>query len=165
MAKAEQDNSDLRLMELAGLNPSFGGRELLLEVIERGPIPEKNERPQARDIRSALGIRPLDDPDYRTQPQYADWIGAESQTMRDLYERGAEIKSDVLIIPAEEHEIPHDTEAPIITTLLYAQRRIGDIERAREFHSLALAISGDTADARTQITIDQRQLELPVDDN
>lgn len=153
MARAEQGNSDLRLMELASRNPSLGGRDLLFEVIERGPLPEENERPQARNIHSALKTRCLDDPDYRTQPQHADWIGAESQTLRDLYERGAEIRGAVLTIPAEEHEIPPDNETPFITTLSYAQSKIGDAERAREFHSLALAISGETANARMQIAV------------
>lgn len=140
-------------MELVMRNPSLGGRELMLEVIERGPMPEENERPQARDIRTALRPASLDDPDYRTPPERADWIGKESPTMRDLYEHGAEIRGEILTIPAEEHEIPHDNETPFITTLSYAQRRIGDIERAQEFHSLALAISGQTADARMQIAV------------
>ena len=153
MARAEQNNSDLRLMELATRNPSLSGRDLLLEVIERGPMPEENERPQARDIRSVLKIRSLDDPDYRTPQQHADWIGVESQTLRDLYERGAEIRGEVLMIPAEEYELPQDNETPFITTLSYAQSKIGDTEQAQEFHSLALAISGETADARTQIAV------------
>lgn len=153
MSKAIQDNSDLRLMELAMRNPSLGGRELMLEVIERGPEPEEGERPHPRDIRTALKTRSLDDPDYRTQPQHANWIGTVSQVVRDLYERGAEIRGEILTIPAEEHEIPQDNETPFITTLSYAQSRIGDIERAREFHSLALAISGQTADARMQIAV------------
>jgi hypothetical protein len=63
MSKAEQDNSDLRLMELVARNPSLGGRELMFEIIERGPTPEENERPQARDIRSALKAPSLDNPD------------------------------------------------------------------------------------------------------
>jgi hypothetical protein len=153
MIRAELDNSDLRLMELARRNPSLGGRELLLEVIERGPMPEENERPQVRDIRSALKRRGIDDPDYRTRPQQADWIGAESQTMRDLYERGAEIRGEVLTIPADEYELPQNHETPFITTLSYALGKLGDAERAQEFHSLALAISGETADARMQIAV------------
>jgi len=42
----EWDNSDLRLMALADRSPSLGGRELLREIIERGPAPEETERPQ-----------------------------------------------------------------------------------------------------------------------
>ena len=40
-----------------------------------------------------------------------------------------------------------------ITTLSYAQGKIGDIERAQEFHALALEIGGETADARMQIAV------------
>jgi hypothetical protein len=74
----EQIHSDLQLMELADRNPSLGGRELLREIIERGPAPETVERPHPRDVRAALSARPLDDPDYRAQPDHADWIGRES---------------------------------------------------------------------------------------
>jgi hypothetical protein len=153
MSKAIQDNSDLRLMELAERNPSLGGRELILEIIERGPIPEENERLQPRDIRSALKTPSLDDPDYRTPIEHADWLGKASLSMRDLYERGAAIKGDVLTIPAEEYELRDDRETPFITTLSYAQERIGDLERAQEFHALALAVSGESADARMRIAV------------
>jgi hypothetical protein len=153
MRESSHTNSDLRLMELADRNPSLGGRELLREIIERGPTPEEVERPQPRDVRAALRITSFGDPDYRTRAEQADWIGNESKMMRDLYERGAEIKGDVLIIPAEEHELPEDRQTPFITTLSYALERIGDAEKAAEFHSLARRISGDTADARMQIVV------------
>jgi hypothetical protein len=152
MSKAIQDNSDLRLMELAKRNPSLGGRELMLEIIERGSMPEENERPQ-RDIRTALKTPSLDDPAYRTPIEHAEWLGKASQAMRDLYERGAEIKGDVLTIPAEEYELRDDRETPFITTLSYAQERIGDLERAQEFYALALAVSGETSDARMRIAV------------
>jgi hypothetical protein len=112
MSRAEQDNSDLRLMELAARNLPLGGRELMLEIIGRGAMPEGNERPQARDIRSALKAQSLDDPDYRTRIEHADWLGKESPAIRDLYEHGAEIKGDVLTIPAEEYELREDRETP-----------------------------------------------------
>lgn len=153
MGNAEKDNSDLRLMELAARNPSLGGRELMTEIIERGPMPEEVERPKSQDIHAALKPLSPDAQDYRTQIEHADWLGKESPTMRDLYEHGAEIKGDTLIIPAEEYELRDDRDTPFITTLSYAQDRIGDIEQAREFHSLALAISGETADAKMKIAV------------
>jgi hypothetical protein len=100
-----------------------------------------------------LSVRSLDDPDYRTQPEHADWIGRESKLMRDLYERGAEVKGDVLVIPAEDHELPEDRETPFITSLSYAINEIKDAENAVEFHSLAHKIGGETADVRTQIVV------------
>jgi hypothetical protein len=151
--ESNQSHSDLRLMELADRNPSLGGRELLREIIERGPEPEDVERPHPRDVHAALSARALDDPDYRTQPEHADWIGRESKLMRDLYERGAEVKGDVLVIPAEEHELSEDRDIPFITSLSYAINEIKDAEKAVEFHSLAHKIGGETADARTQIVV------------
>jgi len=153
MTDAEKDNSDLRLMELTARNPSLGGRELMMEIIERGPTPEEVERPKPQDLRAALKPSNLDAQDYRTRIEHADWLGKESPMMRDLYEHGAEIKGDTLIIPAEEYELHDDRDTPFITTLSYAQERIDDIERAREFHSLALAISGETADAKLRIAV------------
>ncbi len=149
----EWDNFDLQLMELAERNPALGGRALLREIIERGPAPEEMERPQPVDVRAALRLTSLDDPDYRSRPEQADWIGRESKLMRDLYERGAEVKGDVLVIPAEAHELSEDRETPFITTLSYALRKINDAEKAAEFHSLAKKISGETADARTEIVV------------
>jgi hypothetical protein len=149
----KQPHFDLRLMELAGQNPSLGGRELLIEIIGRGPGPEEAERPHARDARATFGAQRLDDPDYRSQPEHADWIGSESKLTRDLYERGAEIKNNVLILPAEEYEISEDRETPFITTLSYAFNKIKDAEKAAEFHSLAKKISGETADVRTEIIV------------
>lgn len=149
----EENNSDMRLMALSDRNPSLGGRELLREIIERGPAPEEIERPLPGDLRAALRLTSLDDPDYRTRAEQADWIGRESKLMRDLYERGAEVKGDVLIIPAEEHELAEDRETPFITTLSYALGKIKDAEKAAEFHSLAKKISGETADARTEIVV------------
>ncbi len=151
--RKEENNSDMRLMALAYRNPSLGGRELLREVIERGPAPEEIERPRPSDLRAALRLTSLDDPDYRTRAEQADWIGRESKLTRDLYERGAEVKGAVLIIPAEEHELTEDRETPFITTLSYAMRKIKDAEKAAEFHSLAKKISGETADARTEIVV------------
>src|SRR5262249_10546623 len=153
MTDGEKNNSDLRLMELAARNPSLGGRELMMEIIERGPMPEEIERPNPQDIRAALKPLSLEAQDYRTRIEHADWLGKESPTMRDLYEHGAEIKGDTLIIPAEEYELRDDRDTPFITTLSYAQERIGDIEQAREFHSLAPAISGETADAKMKIAV------------
>jgi hypothetical protein len=153
MRNTAHHNSDLQLIELAARNPSLGGRDLLMEIIERGPMPEENERPNLRDVRVALRAPSLDDPDYRTRIEHADWLGKESRTMRDLYERGAGVKGDVPMIPAEEHELPDDRETPFITTLSYARKRIGDIEQAREFHALARMIAGETADARMQIAV------------
>src|SRR5262249_23058684 len=151
--QSPQHHPDLQLMELADRNPSLSGRELLREIIERGSMPEEIERSQPGNVRAAMRNPSLDDPDYRTRREQADWIGRESKLMRDLYERGAEIKKDVLIIPAEEHELSRDREAPFITNLSYALGMVKEAERAAEFHSLAKKIGGETADGRTEIVV------------
>lgn len=140
-------------MELAARNPSLGGRELLQEIIERGPVPEEIEHPQPRNPRAAFISNEIDHPDHRTQVEQANWLNEQSQAMRDLYEHGAGLKGDTLIIPAEEYELSEERDTPFITTLSYALEKIGDREQAREFHSLGLAISGETADTRTRIAV------------
>lgn len=146
-------SSDEWLLKAARRNPSIAGRELIQEIILRGAERGPEERPEATDIRAALRTPGLDDPDYRSLPAQADWLGRRSQEMRDLYERGAQVKGDVLIIPAEEHELPEDRERPFITSLSYAHEQFRNPEAATKFHSLARAIAGETADPRTEIEI------------
>lgn len=145
-------SADERLMEVVSRNPSRAGRELMIEILARGREPEATERPRTSDIRAALQARTLDDSDYRTAAEQADWLGRESQEMRDLYERGAVIKGETLIIPAEGHELREDTEQPFITTVAYAQQLIREPERAIEFHALGRAIAGEMSDARGEVT-------------
>lgn len=143
----------VRLMELAERNPSLGGRELLREIIERGALPESHESLPARDLREALRPRGLDDTDYRTPAEQAARLQQGSPALRDLYERGATLKGDTLVLPAEAHELNDGRATPFLTTLAYAQQRLPDAAQAREFHDLARTISGETADARTQLTV------------
>src|SRR5262249_51846922 len=117
MANGERDNWDLRLMGLAARNPSLGGRELMMEIIERGPMPEEVERPKPQDIRAALKPSSLGAQDYRTRIEHVDWLGKESPTMRDLYEHGAEIKGGTLLIPAEEYELRDARDTSFLTSL------------------------------------------------
>ena len=143
----------VRLMEIAERNPSLGGRELLREIIERGALPEPPEPLPARDLREALRPRGLDDTDYRTPAEQAAQLQQESPALRDLYERGAALKGDTLVLPAEAHELNDERATPFLTTLAYAQQRLSNAAQAREFHDLAHTISGETADARTQLTV------------
>lgn len=144
-------SADERLMEAVSRNPSRAGRELMIEILARGREPEAIERPRASDIRAALQARSLDDPDYRTAAEQADWLGRESQEMRDLYERGAVIKGETLIIPAEGHELREDAEQPFITTIAHAQQQFREPEKAIEFHALGRAIAGETSDTRGEV--------------
>src|SRR5262245_32135590 len=136
---------EVQLIHAARHTPSIAGRELIQEIILRGPAREPEERPEATDLRAAFKAPSLDDTDFRTQPEQADWLGTHSHELRDLYERGAQIKDGVLIIPAEEHELAEDRDQPFITTMSYAHARIQNPQQATEFHALARTIAGETA--------------------
>ncbi len=142
------------LLEANRRNPSPAGRELVQELILRGPAPEPDSPPEALiDIREALKNRQLNDPYYNSQPGKADWLGEHSQELRDIYERGATIKDNVLVIPAEEHELNNLTadRAPFINEHRYAHKQIRDPQRATEFYTLAKTIAGKTANTQTEI--------------
>ncbi len=147
--------SDEILLEANLRNPSLAGRELVQELILRSPAPEPVSPPEALgDIREALKDRQADDPYYNSQPDKADWLGERSQELRDLYERGSTIKENVLVIPAEGHELNSLTadRAPFINELRYAHQEIPDHpEKAVEFYKLAKAIAGKTANTKTEI--------------
>jgi hypothetical protein len=100
-----------RMSEAASRNPSLGGRELTMDILGRGlrlepkpvdePSPANDIREELKpidNIRYALANNGLDDTDYRTPLEQAGWLGEFSKDLRDLYERGAEVKGDTLII-------------------------------------------------------------------
>jgi predicted NAD-dependent protein-ADP-ribosyltransferase YbiA (DUF1768 family) len=146
--------SDEILLEASRRNPSIAGRELVQELILRGPAPEPVNSPEALgDIREALKDRQVDDSYYNSQPEKADWLGEHSQELRDLYERGATIKDNVLVIPAEGHELNNLTadRAPFINERRYVHQEITDPEKADEFYHLAKTIAGNTANTKAEI--------------
>jgi predicted NAD-dependent protein-ADP-ribosyltransferase YbiA (DUF1768 family) len=146
--------SDEILLEANRRNTSIAGRELVQEFILRGPAPEPGSPPDVLgDIREALKDRQADDPYYNSQPDKADWLGEYSQERRDLYQRRATIKGDVLVIPAEGHELNNLTadRTPFINERSYAHQEIPDPEKADEFYNLAKAIAGKTANTKAEI--------------
>jgi len=146
--------SDEILLEANRRNPSIAGRELVQELILRGPALEPVNPPEALgDIREALKDRQVDDSYYYSQPEKADWLGEHSQELRDLYERGATIKDNVLVIPAEGHELNNLTadRAPFINERRYVHQEITDPEKADEFYNLAKTIAGKTANTKAEI--------------
>lgn len=153
-ARKEQVSSfDERLLEIARRNPSSAGQALTQEIILRGVAPTSDERPRVTDLRAALRVPNLDESDYHSPPEHANWLGTESQELRDLYERGATVKGDTLIIPAEEYELREEQEQPFLTSLSYALDKIENREQAQEFHTLARTIAGENADARTELEV------------
>src|SRR5262245_33936519 len=151
-----------QLLEAALRNPSRAGRDLVMELIERGPLPEPVERPDPlNDIHAALTNRSLDDSDYQTPVEQASELGKQSQQLRDLYERGAEIKGDTLIIPAEEYELPGQHDHIRIIDISHAHEKFrGNPRLAAEFHSLVSVIAGETADVGTRIKFFKHYYDL-----
>ncbi len=145
-----------RMIETASRARSRGGRDLTMELIERGPKPEPDARFNPRDdIRTALRDRSLDDSEYRTQAEQSRELGRHSPTLRALYEDGAKIIGDTLIIPAEEHQVPGERDHLRVIQISHAHDKIEDRKLAAEFHSLARTIAGETADTKTEIEIFQ----------
>jgi relaxase MobL-like protein len=145
------------MLEAASRNPSPGGRDLTLEIVERGLRQEQSEQLNPlQDTRAAFRNRSIDDSEYRTQIEQAGWLGEHSQELRDLYERGAVIRGDTLIIPAEEHEVPGERDHLRVIQISHAHEKIReDTKTAAEFHFLARIIAGETADTETEIKIFQ----------
>ncbi len=149
----KNDNVTERLLAAAQHNQSPAGRALSTEIILRSATPEASERTPARDLRTAFRTTYLEDTEYRNPQEQADWLGQQSQTLRDWYEHGASLKGEVLYLPAEEHELPNINDQPFITSLSYAVTRLSNTEQAAEFHGLAKAIAGQTADVRTEVEV------------
>ena len=146
--------SDDRLLELTERNPSPAGRELTRELILRGPRQKFGVEPDIRsDLREAFRDRHLGDIGYQTQPGKADWLSRHSRELRDMHERSAVIKGDILVIPAEPHELNGvvNDRKPFMNELRYAFKLIRDPGKALEFHTLGKAIAGRTANAKAEI--------------
>src|SRR5262245_25125715 len=104
-------------------------------------IVEPGERIKpAGDIKTALRNRSLDDSDYQTQIEQAGELSKHSKLLRDLYERGADVKGETLIIPAEEFEVPGEQDHIRVISISHAFGKFrNDPKTAVEFHSLARA--------------------------
>ncbi len=146
--------SDDRLLELAERNPSLAGRDLTRELILRGARQKFGAQPDIRsDLREAFRDRHLSDTGYETQHGKADWLSRYSRELRDMHERRTLKKGDILVIPAEPHEMNGvvNDRKPFMNELRYALRLIRDPVKAVEFHTLGKAIAGRTADAKGEI--------------
>jgi hypothetical protein len=161
-----------RMLDVASRNPSLGGRELTLDLlgresrlepksVELNLTNEIREEPNPTDdIRYAFANGSLDNTDYRPPRDQASWLGEYSKSLRDLYEHGAEVKGDTLIIPAEEHEVQDERDHIRVISISHAFDKIRDPELAVEFHSLARAIAGETADTGTEIKFFKQYYDL-----
>lgn len=160
-----------RMLEVASRNPSPGGRELTLDLLGRESrleprhveLNSTNDREEPNptiNIRYAFANGSLDNSDYRAPRDQASWLGEYCKSLRDLYEHGAEVKGDTLIIPAEEYEIPDERDHIRVISISHAFEKIRDPKLAIEFHSLARAIAGETADTGTEIKFFKQYYDL-----
>jgi len=137
------------LLNAASSNPSLAGRELVIEIISRGYEREPDGAPDFRgNLREVVSPR-----EGFMRAEHADLLGREHKLGRDLYEHGATIKGNTLIIPAEAHELSEERDSPFLISISYALRKIPGREKAERFVELGLAISGETADAETRLTV------------
>jgi hypothetical protein len=95
----------------------------------------------------------LSETGYETQHGKSGWLGRHSSELRDMHERGAVIKDDILVIPAEPHELNGvvNDRKPFMNELRYAFKLIRDPGKAVEFHTLGKAIAGRTANTKAEI--------------
>jgi len=133
-----------RLIDAPMRNESAAGRALVVDIISRGTEPSVKDRlwrgPDPFDIRDAL--RPAEGV---SQSEHAEWLGGRSQEMRHLYEMGADIYGNHLIIPALPHEVQEERSEPRNTQLSYALDRITDRAKAAAFTDLIQKVAGQAA--------------------
>lgn len=126
--------------------------------------------PEARAARLELeiGNAETDDlrallvtPEDRTRAEHADHLNQTNLSARDLYERGADMYGDVLVIPSDPHEREQARDEVKIGSLAYAvktfERFTDDESAARqaaiEFVELAQTIAGRTADSDMRLAV------------
>lgn len=145
--------------------------DALLEQL-REEVLEKRSSPSARRAHiEADSYNHLSDdlrelfeaPEDRTRAEHADHLNSTNQPARDLYERGANLYGDVLIIPAEAHSREFTSDDIRIGSIEHAvdrfSRFITDrdelVRKAQEFVELGRQIAGRTADGDMRLAVFQ----------
>lgn len=118
------------------------------------------------DVESAASerndLRVLYEPqDGRTRAEHAGFLHHTNQSARDLYERGAGIYGDTLIIPREASGSAQGADTIRIGTHEHAVKNFSRIvsdprelsEKATEFVELGKQIAGRTADRHTRLVV------------
>lgn len=148
-----------------------GRLEALLEQLREDVIERSSSVSARRAHVEADGYNQLSDdlrelleaPEDRTRAEHADHLSRTNKLARDLYERGAGLYGDVLIIPAEAHgrELPSDDIR--IGSVEHAVERFGRFItgrdeltlKAQEFVELGRQIAGRTADSEMRLAVFQ----------
>lgn len=100
-------------------------------------------------------------PSTRTRAEHSSYLNSINQEARDLYERGATVRGNTLIIPRDANNSPQENKEKVrIGSLSYAVSEFAQLvgeekakEKAREFVELGKNIAGRTADGDTLIVV------------
>lgn len=99
-------------------------------------------------------------PENRTQAEHAKYLNNINQEARDLYERGATVYGNTLIIPREANSLQDSKDKVRIGSLSHAVKEFTPLvgeekakEKAQEFVELGKNIAGKTADGDTLIVV------------
>lgn len=139
-------------------------REKAQRVMEKSPSDLPSNPRTARAVneilsvgRSDLILAKLEDTEGRNRSEHASHLNGHSQWVRDLYERGATVRSGVLISPKEN---PSSSPRLAVTTNEYAVKRLSSLvsesrakELAPQIVEYGQKIAGTTADRDTQIRV------------
>ena len=124
--------------------------------------------PQARRAHLEIdSYRPTDDlralletPDGRTRPEHANYLNQVNPEARDLYERGAVVAGDAVIIPRDANSAPAAAEQVRMGSLTHAVNAFTPLvgatparEKAAEFVALGHDIAGRAADGNARLVV------------
>jgi hypothetical protein len=111
--------------------------------------------PATDDLRASFTV-----PEGSSRAEHASRLSGTNSEARDLFERGATLYGDTLVIPLEAGSAPDPSEQIRLGTLAHAVREfeplVGDAEarlKAAEFVQLGRDIAGSTADGDTRLVV------------
>ncbi len=111
--------------------------------------------PATDDLRAAFTV-----PDGSSRAEHATLLGGTNSEARDLFERGAAVYGDTLVIPVEAGGAPDRADQIRLGTLAHAVREfeplVGEADaklKAAEFVQLGREIAGSTADGDTRLVV------------
>ncbi len=111
--------------------------------------------PAADDLRASFTVA-----DGSSRAEHASLLNATNVEARDLFERGATLYGDTLVIPLEANSAPEPADQIRLGTLAHAVREFGPLVgeaeaklKAAEFVQLGREIAGSTADGDTRLVV------------
>ncbi len=177
-SRAERDKLLREFYERIVRDPATGGertrdekaralRYTLVEMRERNFVAQASPAarrahaeidsfvPATDDLRASFTV-----PDGSSRAEHASFLSSTNSEARDLFERGATLYGETLVIPVEGSGTPDPSEQIRLGTLVHAAREfeplVGDREaklKAVEFVQLGREIAGSTADGDTRLVV------------